>query len=123
MVMGGRLARPLATLALVWTAVLAAQPVAAQTAPNTDFAAVIRSRRTGPISDANLRVAAASMDEGRAALKNKKFPEAIQIFTRVIGLPANEYSAEAEELLGLAHQRSGKLAAARAIYEDCLRRY
>jgi hypothetical protein len=123
MVMGGGIVRPLAILALVATALLPVQPVAAQTAPDTDFAAMIRSRRPGPISDANLRVAAATMDEGRAALRNKKFPEAIQLFTKVLGLSENEYSAEAEELLGLAYQRSGKLAAARAIYEDCLRRY
>ena len=41
----------------------------------------------------------------------------------MLGFPGNTHSAEAQELLGLAYQRSGKLAAARAIYEDCLRRY
>ena len=75
--MGGGIARALAILALLGTALLAVEPVAAQTAADTDFAAVIGKRRAGPISDADLRVAAASMDEGRAALKNKKLPEAI----------------------------------------------
>src|SRR5262249_45043962 len=37
--------------------------------------------------------------------------------------PENRYSAEAQELLGLARQRNGQPDAARAEYEDYLRRY
>ncbi|HEY2527865.1 MAG TPA: hypothetical protein VGJ20_07935 [Xanthobacteraceae bacterium] len=114
---------PLATLVLLGAALLAVRPAAAQTAPDSDAADVIKNRHGGPISDADLRVAAASMDEGRAALEQKKFPEAMQRFTKVLGFPENQYSPEAEELLGFAHQKSGQLAQARAIYEDFLRRY
>jgi tetratricopeptide (TPR) repeat protein len=77
----------------------------------------------GKQSEADLRSAAAAMDEARAALKTGNFNGAIQLLTKVIKLPENEYSAEAHELLGLARQRSGQLAAARAEYETYLSRY
>jgi tetratricopeptide (TPR) repeat protein len=75
------------------------------------------------ISEADLRSAAAAMDEARAALKVSNFRGAIQLLTKVIKLPENEYSAEAHELLGLARQRSGQTAAARAEYESYLAHY
>ena len=77
----------------------------------------------GKPSEADLRSAAAAMDEARAALKTGNFNGAIQLLTKVIKLPENEYSAEAHELLGLARQRSGQVAAARAEYESYLSRY
>jgi len=80
-------------------------------------------RPTGKLSEADLRVAAASMDEARAALKKKNFGGAIQLFTKVLKYPENEYSAEAQEFLGLTYQKSGRLADARSEYEDYLRRY
>ena len=63
------------------------------------------------------------MDEARAALKKKNFNGAIQLFTKVLKYPENEFSAEAQELLGLVHQKNGQLAEARSEYEDYLRRY
>jgi tetratricopeptide (TPR) repeat protein len=77
----------------------------------------------GRLSEADLRSAAAAMDEARAALKKSNFNGAIELLTKVIKLPENEHSAEAHELLGLARQRSGQLAAARAEYESYLIRY
>jgi len=77
----------------------------------------------GKLSEADLRAAAAAMDEARAALKTGNFIGAIQLLTKVVKLPENEYSAEAHELLGLARQRSGQIAAARAEYESYLSRY
>lgn len=120
--MAGRII-PLAMVVLVGAALFTVRLAAAQAVPDSGAAAVIKDRRGGPISDADLRVAAASMDEGRAALKRGRFRDAVQIFTKVLALPENQYSAEAEELLGFAHQKGGELAQARAIYEDCLRRY
>jgi hypothetical protein len=107
-------------LAVVGTQLLAAQPAAAQSAvqpvrPTDDPA--------GTISAADLRVIAAAMDEGRTALKHNDPGSAIQLFEKVLKYRQNQYSAEAEELLGLAYQRGGKLAEARAAYEDYLRRY
>jgi tetratricopeptide (TPR) repeat protein len=82
-----------------------------------------KDRPGGKVSDADLRTVAASMDEGRAALKKGQFKAAIQLFTKILRYPENQHSAEAQELLGLAHQKSGQLAQARSEYEDYLRRY
>ena len=81
------------------------------------------ARPPGKISDADLRIAAAAMDEARAALEKKNFNGAIALLTKVLRYPENKYSAEAQELLGLARQRNGQPDAARAAYEDYLRRY
>lgn len=114
---------PLVTLAVVGAALLAARPAPAQTAAAVGLAGVVKNRPAGKISQADLRVAAASMDEGRAAMEHKKFRDAIASFTKVLEFPENQYSPEAQELLGFAHQKNGELAQARAIYEDYLRRY
>ncbi len=82
-----------------------------------------KNRTDGSVSAADLRAAAAAMDEGRAALKHNDLGSAIQLLSKVVALPDNQYSADAMELLGVAYQRAGKVAQARASYEDCLRRY
>ena len=115
--------RPLVTLVLVGATLLALRPAWAQMAPDTGASIIAKNRRAGTISDSDLRVAAASMDEGRAALRHNNFHEAIQLFTKVLAYPENQYSAEAQELLGLARQKNGQFAEARAVYEDYLRRY
>jgi hypothetical protein len=79
--------------------------------------------RPGAISESDLRAVAGWMDEGRAALRHNNPGGAIPIFTKILKYPENQYSAEAQELLGLAHQKSGHLREARAEYEDYLRRY
>jgi len=77
----------------------------------------------GTISNLDLRAVAAAMDEGRTALKHDNLGSAIQLFVKVLKYPENQYTAEAQELLGLAYQKGGKLLEARAAYEDYLRRY
>ncbi len=99
------------------------------TAPGNDQRAGTGTTRqlpnpsTGAIADPDLRVVAASMDEGRAALRRSKMNDAIRLFTKVLRYPENQYSAEAQELLGLAYQKSGQFAQAQAEYEEYLRRY
>jgi len=91
---------------------------------DADTGAAVRPKdRSGTMSDSDLRSAAAWMDEGRAALKHNNLGGAIQLFAKVLKYPQNQYSADAQELLGLAHQRGGQLSQARAGYEDYLRRY
>jgi hypothetical protein len=87
--------------------------------------ATVRSNNAsaGTIFDSDLRAVAASMDEGRTALKHNNLGSAIQLFTNILKYPENQYSAEARELLGLAHQRASQFGEARATYEDYLRRY
>jgi hypothetical protein len=82
-----------------------------------------KNASAGTSSESDLRAAAASMDEGRTALKHNNLGSAIQLFAKVLKYPDNQYSAEAQELLGLAHQRAGQFGEARATYEDYLRRH
>jgi hypothetical protein len=109
----------LLALALVGSGLLAAPPAPAQPVDP----ARPKGGPTGTISDADLRIVAAAMDEGRTALKHNDPGSAIQLFTKVLKYRENQYSAEAQELLGLAYQKGGKLGEARAAYEGYLRRY
>ena len=95
------------------------------TAPFHDGAASMRSkdRPMGRISDQDLRAVAGWMDEARAALHKSNLGGAIRLLTKILKYPENQYSAEAQELLGVARQKSGHIAEARAEYEDYLRRY
>jgi tetratricopeptide repeat protein len=113
--------RRLVTLILAGASLFATESARAQTAADGTY--IIKNRRAGPASDADVRAAAAAMDEGRAAVKRGNFRDAIALFNKVLALPENQYSAEAQELLGLAYQKNGQLAQARAAYEECLRRY
>jgi tetratricopeptide repeat protein len=91
--------------------------------PESSFVASPGNRAAGRISDQDLRSVAAWMDEGRAALRKNNPRGAIQLFTRILKYPENQYSAEAQEFLGVAYQKNGQIAEARAQYEDYLRRY
>ncbi len=95
------------------------------TAPFRDGAVPTRTkdRPAGKISDADLRAVAGWTDEARAALRKNNPGGAIQLLTRILKYPENQYSAEAQELLGVARQKNGQLAEARSEYEDYLRRY
>lgn len=121
--MAGSIRGQLATFAIVGATLSALQPAHAQSIAAADAAAPLKMRSTDAISSPDLRIVAAAMDEGRAALKRSAFREAIQIFRKALTYPENQYSAEAQELLGLAQQKSGQLTEARAVYEDYLRRY
>jgi tetratricopeptide (TPR) repeat protein len=123
MVMGLNFRRPFVLLIVVEAALLASRPAWAQAAPDGGVSSISNNRRVGSISDSDLRTAAASMDEGRAALKHNSFREAIELFRKVTGYPENQYSAEAQELLGVSLQRNGQLKEAETVYEDYLRRY
>jgi hypothetical protein len=124
MVMARSIRRWFSILALVGaTVVTLLRPVCAQTAGDAGMTNSLKNRSAGPASDADSRPAAALMDEGRAALRRSSPREAIQFFTKVLTYPENRYSAEARELLGIAHQKAGQFAEAQAVYEDYLRRY
>ena len=75
------------------------------------------------ISRAGFKFVEASMDEARAAIEKKKFDQAVRLLTKVLGLPENEHSAEAQELLGVAYQKAGRLDQARKAYEQYLRHF
>jgi tetratricopeptide (TPR) repeat protein len=63
------------------------------------------------------------MRQGRDAMTAGDVELATRLFTKVLTYPENEQSREAKELLGLARQRRGQLAHAKAEYEEYLERY
>ena len=61
--------------------------------------------------------------EARTAFDSADYPTAIRLLTRLVEYPEHPRRAEAQELLGLARERSGQLAHAKAEYDEYLRRY
>lgn len=61
--------------------------------------------------------------EAKAAFDAGDNPAAVRLLTRLVEYPEHPRRAEAQELLGLARERSGQLAHAKAEYEEYLRRY
>ncbi len=59
----------------------------------------------------------------RTSLKQKNYQVAIIQLKKATQLPENMRSPEARELLGVAYQKDKQPAAAKAVYEDYLRRY
>ena len=64
-----------------------------------------------------------TLDQARAAITRRDYETAIRLLTRVTEAPENGSSADARELLGVARERNGQLAHAKAEYEEYLRRY
>lgn len=63
------------------------------------------------------------MDRAKQAMISKDYRTAISYFTHILQNPDTEYHKEAQELLGLAWERSGLPAQARAEYEKYLKLY
>ncbi len=63
------------------------------------------------------------INAGREALANAKFEDAALAFNRVLNLPPNAFSQEAQELIGVARERLGETAKAKAEYELYLKLY
>ena len=82
-----------------------------------------KSRPVGKISPADFKVVEASMDEARAAMESGKYADSIRLLKKVLSFSENKHSAEAQELIGVAHQKAGHLQEARAAYEAYLHRY
>lgn len=61
--------------------------------------------------------------EARAAFDAGDHAAAVRLLTRLVEYPEHSRRAEAQELLGLARERAGQLAHAKAEYEEYLRRY
>lgn len=76
-----------------------------------------------PAAPAPAGSAEALMDEGRGAITRENYPAAVRAFTRLLALPENPLSRDAQEFLALAYERSGDTARARLEYESYLKRY
>ena len=61
--------------------------------------------------------------QARAAMNARDYPKSIQLLTKLQRQPEFPQRAQMQELLGLARERSGQLAHAKAEYEEYLRRY
>lgn len=63
------------------------------------------------------------MADARRSMIGGDLSHAVQIYTKVLQLPPNDYQQEAQEYLGVARERNGQLAHAKAEYERYLSRY
>lgn len=61
--------------------------------------------------------------DARAALEKQHYPQAVDLLTRLLRQPEYPARADAQELLGLARERDGQMAQAKAEYEEYLQRY
>jgi len=68
-------------------------------------------------------VIAAQLAQARAAMSGHDYNTAIRLLTKLQRQPEFPERAHAQELLGLARERAGQLAHAKAEYEEYLRRY
>jgi tetratricopeptide (TPR) repeat protein len=66
---------------------------------------------------------AALVGDARKAMNARDYPKAISTLTKLQRQPEFPQRAAMQELLGLARERSGQLAHAKAEYEEYLRRY
>jgi hypothetical protein len=63
------------------------------------------------------------MQDGHDALADKKYPAATEAFNNLLLLPPNLYSQDAQEWVGVARERDGQHAKAKAEYELYLKLY
>lgn len=73
-----------------------------------------------PLSD---EVRAQLLRNARLALANQRYPEAVDLLTRLLRQPEYPARADAQELLGVVRERAGQLAQAKAECQEYLRRY
>lgn len=60
------------------------------------------------------------MNEGRSAMIAGELSKAVQIYTKVLQQPPNDYQPQAQEYLALARERNGQIAHAKAEYQRYL---
>jgi len=65
----------------------------------------------------------ALMAAGREALVAKNYPVAIETFNKLLMLPPNQYSQEAQEWVGVSRERAGQPAKAKVEYDLYLKLY
>jgi hypothetical protein len=86
--------------------------------PSADLAPTVTSDPALPP-----RELATLLDNARRAFAKRELPRAIELLTKLTRQPEFAERARAQEMLGLARERSGQLAHAKAEYEEYLRRY
>jgi tetratricopeptide (TPR) repeat protein len=76
-----------------------------------------------PAAPAPAGSAEALMAEGRGAITREDYAAAVRAFTRLLALPQNDFTRDAQEFLALAYERRGDTARARLEYENYLKRW
>ncbi|HEX7374526.1 MAG TPA: tetratricopeptide repeat protein [Steroidobacteraceae bacterium] len=66
---------------------------------------------------------AKTLKQAKDAVRRKDYATAVPLLTKLLEQPEFPQRAEAQELMGLVHERSGQLAHAKTDYEEYLRRY
>jgi tetratricopeptide (TPR) repeat protein len=92
-----------------------ATPVSAPPAA-TASAAVTATTGDEAVSDEAARL----MNEARRAMTAGELSRAVQLYTKVLQMPANPHQPDAQEFLALARERNGQIAHAKAEYERYL---
>lgn len=102
-----------------WTAPVTPEEMARASAT----AGVFASEQPESADDATEASVGELMAQARRAMIASNYPEAIALYSRVLAFPGHSRQREALELLGLARERNGQLAQAKAVYESYLKRY
>ncbi len=100
-------------------------PIAPPPAPTTTAPSVALPPPTvliAPATDVD-KQAATDIADGRGALATGDNARAIVAFGRALTLASNAYMQEAQELIGVAHERNGESAKALADYQQYLKLY
>jgi hypothetical protein len=99
---------------------VADEPAAAEVVlpPPAELAPTVAT--DAPLPPADL---AALLSDARRALSRRELPRAVELLTKLTRQPEFPERARAQEMLGLARERSGQVAHAKAEYEEYLRRY
>ena len=71
----------------------------------------------------SVEVLAGWMEEARQSMAKKDYSHAIALYTKILEHPNHPYRQDAQEYLGLARERNGQLAQAKAEYEAYLKIY
>jgi tetratricopeptide (TPR) repeat protein len=86
-------------------------------------APTVAPTRPGASSTLTSQDIEATFRKAKSAFGHRDYATAIPLLTRLLEQPEHPRRAEAEELMGLARERSRQLAHAKAEYEEYLRRY
>ena len=77
----------------------------------------------GSITTEGAEKITALIKEAGVLMTDEKYDRAIQLYTKVLDYPENSSSQDAREFLGLARERKGQLAHAKAVYSEYLEQY
>ncbi|MEZ5541370.1 MAG: tetratricopeptide repeat protein [Pseudomonadota bacterium] len=81
------------------------------------------ARVGGRVTASELEKMGEVMAEAERLMTDKDYDGAIRLYTKVLDYPENASSRDALEYLGLARERKGQLAQAKAAYDSYLERY